>query len=106
MQSPSVLLTRMSRLLRRHRLPQPEAEYEVLGGRYRVDFAWPEARLAVEVDGYATHSSVHAFQENRARQNDLVAAGWTVLRFTWADVRGRHGWVAALSDALAASRPA
>lgn len=66
-----------------------------------------ERSAAVEVDGYGPHSSREAFQSDRARRNALVLAGWTVLRFTWADVRDRPAAVAAvLRRALAASRPA
>jgi very-short-patch-repair endonuclease len=54
--------------------------------RYFLDIAFPAARLAIEVDGRAYHSDARSFQRDRRRQNDLVAAGWTVLRFTWEDV--------------------
>lgn len=104
---PSMLESRMLRLLQAARIPRPEREYGVLGGRYRVDFAWSAERLAVEVDGYASHASWRAFQDDRTRQNDLVAAGWTVLRFTWHDLCEQPGAVGArVSQALAASRPA
>ena len=57
------------------------------GGRwYVLDVAFSSAHLAIEVDGRAFHSDARAFQHDRTRQNDLVAAGWTVLRFTWADL--------------------
>jgi predicted transcriptional regulator of viral defense system len=61
-----------------------------------IDFAWPDARLAVEIDGFAHHSSRTSFQRDRARQNHLVAAGWRVLRFTWEDVVRRPSHIAAL----------
>ncbi len=35
-----------------------------------------------------------ALFRDRRRQNDLANAGWTVLRFTWADTL-RRGYVAA-----------
>lgn len=54
--------------------------------RYFVDLAFPEARLAIEVDGRAHHSDPRSFRRDRQRQNDLVADGWTVLRFTWEDL--------------------
>ncbi|MGH9154786.1 MAG: DUF559 domain-containing protein [Acidimicrobiales bacterium] len=104
---PSVLESRFGRLVRGAGLAQPLTEHEVLGGAYRLDFAWPEARVAVELDGYAHHSSVDAFRHDRQRQNDLVLAGWTLLRFTWDDVRSRPaGVAAAVRTALAASRSA
>ena len=89
----SVLESRMSRLLLAAGLPPPVPEYAF--GRYRLDFAWPELRLAVEVDGYRHHSSWDAFRDDRDRQNDMVAAGWIVLRFTWDDVCHRPEEVAA-----------
>jgi very-short-patch-repair endonuclease len=52
--------------------------------------------LAIEVDGYGPHSSRRAFQSDRDRQNTLVGLGWTVLRFTWADVVKRPEHVARL----------
>ncbi len=53
---------------------------------YVIDFAWPEQRLACEIDGRAFHSDTVAFQRDRERQNHLIHAGWTVLRFTWDDI--------------------
>lgn len=104
---PSVLESRMGRLVKAARLPLPVTEYPVLEGSYRLDFAWPTARVAVEVDGYRAHSSWDAFSGDRRRQNDLVLAGWTVQRFTWDDVRYRPAQVAsAIRAALGASRSA
>ena len=54
-----------------------------------VDVLFEAARLVIEVDGYAAHSSPEAFQRDRQRQNRLVAAGYQVLRFTWADLSHR-----------------
>lgn len=52
-----------------------------------VDVAFPEARLALEMDGVAFHTDTERFIRDRQRQNDLVADGWTVLRFTWWDLQ-------------------
>jgi very-short-patch-repair endonuclease len=61
-----------------------------LGGvAVRIDVAFPQARLAIEVDGRAFHSSPQRFQHDRTRQNRLVAGGWRVLRFTWEDLTQR-----------------
>lgn len=54
----------------------------------RVDFAWPEQRLVVEVDGYAFHADRVTYRNDRRRNNALVLAGWRVLRFSWEDVVG------------------
>jgi very-short-patch-repair endonuclease len=53
------------------------------------DLVFIAARLVVELDGWAFHSDLARFQHDRTRQNRLVAAGWTVLRFTWADLHDR-----------------
>lgn len=69
----------------------PVPQYVVLDahGHFvaRVDLALPERRLAVEHDGKVVHEGADAFVADRRRQNALVAAGWTVLRFTAADLR-------------------
>lgn len=67
----------------------------VPGGEVVLDAALLRVRLAVEVDGRAWHSDVERFQRDRTRQNFLVTAGWTVLRFTWEDLRYRPDRVAA-----------
>jgi len=54
-----------------------------------VDIAFVTERLAIEIDGWAWHHSPDRFQRDRAKQNQLVGAGWTVLRFTWFDLTNR-----------------
>jgi very-short-patch-repair endonuclease len=54
-----------------------------------IDVAFPAIKLAIELDGRAWHVDRDRFQHDRTRQNRLVAAGWTVLRFTWEDVKYR-----------------
>lgn len=65
-------------------LPVPVRQHKVVVGShtYYVDLAYPERLIAIEVDGYAFHAGRAAFDADRRRQNDLVAAGWVVLRFT------------------------
>lgn len=83
-------------ICRDYAVPIPQYQYElVVGGRRRrIDFAYPIPKLAVEIDGFEYHSSRAAFQDDRAKSNDLTAAGWTVLRFTWHDLVYRPWWVA------------
>jgi very-short-patch-repair endonuclease len=73
-------------------LPRPLTNYRVEG--MKVDAAWPHERLVVELDGWAYHHDRGAFQADRARDVALVRAGWTVVRFTHADVVDRPAQVA------------
>ena len=73
-------------------LPPPQCQYTITDDGVflgRVDFAWPEVRLVVEIDGFTWHSSRSAFQRDHTRQRGLTLAGWTVLSFTADDVRYR-----------------
>lgn len=47
----------------------------------RVDIAWQAERVVVEIDG-AEHRKPQKYEDDRARDNRLHCAGWTVLRFT------------------------
>lgn len=64
-------------------------------GPYLIDLAFPEARLAVEIDGWAWHVDQDRFVADRRKGNALVRAGWTVLRFTWLDLTRSPGSVVA-----------
>lgn len=60
-----------------------------VGGRtFRIDLAYPELRIAIELDG-RVHNEGIRFHTDRIRQNLLALDGWLVLRFTW-DMARRH----------------
>jgi hypothetical protein len=63
-----------------HGLPVPHANVPLEG--FLVDFHWPGTTLVVETDGYTYHSMPSAFEADRARDQALTLAGYTVLRFT------------------------
>jgi len=92
----SVLEAAFARLCITYDLPAPELQHEVVvgGRRRRIDAAWPGPMVAVEVDGFASRIDRGRFQDDRTRQNALVQAGWTVIRFTWDDVMRRPHHVA------------
>jgi len=48
---------------------------------YRIDFALPTVRLAVEIDG-ESHRSQERRERDRRKDEYLGQRGWTVLRFT------------------------
>jgi very-short-patch-repair endonuclease len=79
-------------LVRRHRVPELARQHRVTvpdGRRIRLDFADPELKLDVEVDGHRWHSEPRDVGRDRRRDRMLVALGWTVLRYSWDDVRTR-----------------
>jgi very-short-patch-repair endonuclease len=53
------------------------------GDHGELDATWEDARLVVELDGYATHGTRRAFEAHRARDRALQVAGWRVVRITW-----------------------
>lgn len=95
---------RFRELARRAGLPQPHAQYRV--GRYRLDFAWPELRVAVETDGWATHGPREGFEADRARDAALMARGWRVLRVTYRRLQRQPTLVAAQLAAVLAQAAA
>jgi very-short-patch-repair endonuclease len=80
-------------------LPEPEQQVTIHGAtgeRYRLDFAYRDQRLAIEADGRDAHEREEAFESDRARDNDLAAAGrWLTLRFTSTQISGAPAVIAA-----------
>ncbi|MGC2236549.1 MAG: DUF559 domain-containing protein [Pyrinomonadaceae bacterium] len=66
-----------------------QEEVSINDRSYRIDYAifGEEIKIAVELDGFEFHGSRQAFSYDRLRQNDLQAAGWTILRFSYDSVR-------------------
>jgi hypothetical protein len=90
-----VMETRVLRCLRRLGLPDPVPQFEVRGpGTFvaRVDFAYPDARVAIEYQSYEHHSGHIAGVRDTARRRALMRAGWKVVDITHDDVK--HGCVA------------
>ena len=75
-------------------------------GPYRLDFAWPERKVIVETDGWATHGRRAAFEDDRAKDATLLAAGWRVLRVTYRRLRREPMLVAAQLAAVLAQAAA
>ena len=80
-------------------LPRPEKEYRFCPTRrWRVDYAFPEYKLAVEIEGgifgrgprcpkcgrrwVAGHTSIQRLKADIEKYNQLALAGWSLLRFT------------------------
>jgi very-short-patch-repair endonuclease len=67
---------------------QPEREWRVCSDRlWRFDFAWPDRKIAVEVEGgtewgRSRHSKGKGFEQDAEKYNRAARDGWIVLRFT------------------------
>jgi len=96
--------TRLRLLIGRSHLPTPVAQFTIRDseGVIRVDFAWPELKVAVEYDGL-WHAENRQFAKDRHRLNRLRAAGWHVVFVTAAMLYEPERLVAMIADALAAS---
>lgn len=67
--------------------PEPKREYKFHPKRrYKADFAWPELRLLVEVEGgqytNGRHYRPQGYEADCEKYNLAALEGWTVLRFT------------------------
>lgn len=71
---------RLVRALARAGLPAPVLGHRA--GRYRIDLAWPDAKIAVEFDSWEFHRTQTAFHNDRRRWRRLTALGWTVIPVT------------------------
>lgn len=91
---------RMAALIEAAKLPGPVANAPV--GNRRVDFLWPDLRVVAETDGFETHGRRPSFESDRARDADLSALDYFVLRFTWRQItREPYVVVARLAARLA-----
>jgi hypothetical protein len=57
------------------------------GDLWRVDFAWPEARVAAEYDSMEWHANPTAWKRDHIKSSRLHECGWDLVRFVVDDVR-------------------
>jgi very-short-patch-repair endonuclease len=67
--------------------PKPEREYRFCERKWRFDFAWPEVRIAVEIEGGINegkrrgyHMRKEGFLKDAAKYNRASILGWRVFR--------------------------
>lgn len=75
-----------------------------IAGVGRVDMV-VDGWLVLEADGFEHHSDRRSYREDRRRANALVAAGYTLLRFSYEDIVHREGATAELVRAVVARGP-
>ncbi|MFN2525898.1 MAG: endonuclease domain-containing protein, partial [Actinomycetota bacterium] len=80
------------------RLPLPIAQFEICDGPSfvaRVDFAYPDAKLAIEVDGYEVHGQKSTWDSDQDKRARLVSLGWRVMPITDEQIRQRPAAIVA-----------
>lgn len=81
----SVWEMRLYRVLVSAGLRPPVSQFDIFERGKRIacaDFAWPELKVAVEMDGVRHHSTPRALAHDQRRDHRLGALGWIVLRIT------------------------
>jgi very-short-patch-repair endonuclease len=77
-------------------LPRPVTQFVVRDriGNFiaRVDLAYPELRIAIEYDG---EDHRDRWADDIVRQNRIIGAGWTLMRYAKGDLFGRPDAVVA-----------
>jgi very-short-patch-repair endonuclease len=92
----STLEVKYVRLARRGRLPRDTRQWRVFdrdGIVARIDFAYPDVLLGIEVSGKGSHVGPAAEERDSRRHNRLTALGWRMLYFGWDDVVKRSDYV-------------
>ena len=74
-------------------LPPPVVNFRIVAGgrQYIVDLAWPQWRVAIELDSREFH--LHTFDTDRERDVNLKLAGWEIHRFTWTHATRQRSWM-------------
>jgi very-short-patch-repair endonuclease len=73
-------------------LPLPQLQYEIVdryGQLWRVDFAWPEYKVAAEYDSVEWHANPRGWKHDRLKTARLQECGWTTVPMVVDDVRSR-----------------
>lgn len=94
---------RLLMLILKARLPRPETNVKVNGDE--VDALWRPQRLIAEFDSWEFHRTKQAFERDRRRDAEHLAAGYRTLRLTWRQLTREPAAVAAQLGAALASAP-
>jgi hypothetical protein len=103
----SPLETRVRRAMRGQGLPRPKLQFDISDlGQFvmRADFAWPQHKVALHVDGFAWHSRRTAFDRDAAQRSRLSSLDWLSITVTHSTIQD-GAWLKQLALALELRRP-
>lgn len=62
--------------------------------RWRFDYAIPEYKIAIEIEGaiykQGRHTRGNGFQQDMYKYNNATLLGWKVFRFSYKDLQKKH----------------
>jgi len=99
----SPLEVRFAEFLRERQIPPPAQNVQVLD--HEVDALWPAAKLVVELDSWEHHAHRAAFERDRARDPELLLAGYRTIRVTHRRLDREPGMLADQIRALLEQQP-
>lgn len=107
---PSVPELTFWRLVQAAGLPVPEREYRFHPvRRWRMDYAWPDYLLAVEIQGGTWQGGRHArgagYEQDSEKANTALSMGWRLLRYTPGLLKDGPAVVRQVTDLLLGKTP-
>jgi very-short-patch-repair endonuclease len=60
----------------------PPFQQQYLIGPYYADFAFPDQKIIIEIEGYGPHTAEHQHERDCIRHNFLEARGWRLIRLS------------------------
>lgn len=61
--------------------------------KWRFDFAWPQIKLAIEIDGRGRHQTVVGQRSDCEKANEALKMGYRIIRFPACDKKYVADWV-------------
>lgn len=62
-------------------------EYNMQFFKYKLDFAWPDKRICIEIDGSQHYTIKERAESDKCKDELLKQFGWKVLRLKWGYIR-------------------
>ena len=85
----------LEEVIKKYDLPLPRFQYLIENSEgipiARADFAYPDGKIAIFIDGYTFHSRKTAWERDLRQRRELQILGWKVISFSFSEVTGNPG---------------